>query len=306
MKQIATKILTKYKNENYYSRPATEGEIREIEKQLEVSLPESYKWFLRNYGGIYEAEGITKDGHLTVVEETLSYREEGLDKHFVFLDWCDEYGHFLDLSRGDKDDCYVVNWSHFDSDGAVFTNESFFDYLVERLGDGLVNFYEEDTGKKFNDTEIENALIDISLRYKKIKVIIENQKQLDLLRNSRLLRDKKEESIFKNIIKYLVGKKSIYYMDILVEGFHDETKNEELTEYLIYSLENYMNTFNSEIYIKELLTSTPAMLPHAKGWCKKLHSRVLGNKEFKEVYDQLFGELSSEQQQLITRLMDED
>ncbi|WP_409345279.1 SMI1/KNR4 family protein [Paenibacillus sp. MBLB4367] len=135
------KLIQNYGEQGFFTGGTTNEEIMEIERVLNTKLPESYKWFVMNYGygGISGRciEGVAKSGRLTVVDETLQHREYGLPQQFVVIESCDEYVSCLDLSTIKNGDCKVVSWSQHDEDGIVPQTSSFYDYL-------LYVFYNED------------------------------------------------------------------------------------------------------------------------------------------------------------------
>lgn len=69
----------------FYTGGACEEQILQAEKELGVSFPESYKWFLRKYGTTLSIYGIGLDGITSLVKYTQNYREQGLPKSFVVI-----------------------------------------------------------------------------------------------------------------------------------------------------------------------------------------------------------------------------
>jgi hypothetical protein len=43
-------FIKQYGEENDFTGGVSEDKVKETEQKLQVSLPESYKWFLKNYG----------------------------------------------------------------------------------------------------------------------------------------------------------------------------------------------------------------------------------------------------------------
>lgn len=73
-----------------------EDKILKIEQDLQVTLPDSYKWFLRNYGsgGVYGIDLLGYDfGGASVVETTREYHEyRGLPSGLVVIEHVDFLG----------------------------------------------------------------------------------------------------------------------------------------------------------------------------------------------------------------------
>lgn len=85
-----------------------------IENELDVKLPNSYKWFLKTfgYGFIYGIEilGYGKFTPPLVVTKTLDYRKYGLPNEYVVIEDCDEFIYCLDTSKMENNECPVISW----------------------------------------------------------------------------------------------------------------------------------------------------------------------------------------------------
>lgn len=121
---------------------ASNADIEHIESDLNVKLPKSYQWFLRNYGaggvnGVF-IEGMGAPEHrYAVVEETFDFRKDHPDAlpGWVFLEWiCDDWVCLLDTARNNEtaDDCpviaYQIGENRWEDGWSTFT-----DYLEERF-----------------------------------------------------------------------------------------------------------------------------------------------------------------------------
>ncbi|MED4401582.1 SMI1/KNR4 family protein [Metabacillus fastidiosus] len=113
-----------------------DSKISSIEKMLHVKLPESYKWFLREYGtgGIVGIEIL--GGGLrevpTCVRETEEWRKYGLPPDLVVIQ---NYGvgvYCLDTSRLVNNECPVIDWER-DDEGAINEYENFYTFLIEKF-----------------------------------------------------------------------------------------------------------------------------------------------------------------------------
>ncbi len=116
---------------------AAEEKIKSVEKLLEVTLPESFRWFLRKYGsgGIEGIElfGIESDREpkdCTLVIMTKEYRKKGMPQNLVVIESEGDYVRCLETDGG-----AVVTWSQHDKDGVVAEEENFYTYFNEKLDD---------------------------------------------------------------------------------------------------------------------------------------------------------------------------
>ncbi|MGG3805163.1 SMI1/KNR4 family protein [Metabacillus fastidiosus] len=73
-KQDVQKLIMSQEEEFFFTGGITEELVQEIEKELNVKLPESYKWFLSHYGyggiGGVLIQGVGLDKSLQVVDIT--------------------------------------------------------------------------------------------------------------------------------------------------------------------------------------------------------------------------------------------
>ncbi|MCY8515829.1 SMI1/KNR4 family protein, partial [Bacillus atrophaeus] len=94
------KFLEENKEFSIITGGVSEKEIHEIEEELEVSLPESYKWFLKEYGsgGAYGTMILGYDSEgAEVVEQTKEYRTfYDLIPGLIVIEYIDEFSYCLD------------------------------------------------------------------------------------------------------------------------------------------------------------------------------------------------------------------
>ena len=113
-----------------------DSKISDIEKRLNVKLPESYKWFLLEYGtgGVFGIEifggGLREVP--TCVRETEEWREYGLPMEFVVIQNYGSGVYCLDTSRLANNECPVIDWEQDDEDG-INEYENFYTFLVEQF-----------------------------------------------------------------------------------------------------------------------------------------------------------------------------
>ena len=121
-------------------RPSNE-EIKKAEQVLGFEIPESYLWFLNQYGHggfFFEFLGCSLTGNLLFVKETLKQREYGLPTNLLVIENCDEYVVCINTDNGN-----IVSWSHYDDAGMLVKQTCFEDYFIDCLNNAIDN-YEDD------------------------------------------------------------------------------------------------------------------------------------------------------------------
>lgn len=113
-----------------------EEKVEFIENQLNVNLPESYRWFLKTYGsgGIYAANILGYDlVSASVVEKTKEYRElYNLTEGLVVIEDIDIFAYCLDTNKMVDGECPVVVWATQGGYGRT-VEQDFLTFLFERL-----------------------------------------------------------------------------------------------------------------------------------------------------------------------------
>jgi hypothetical protein len=92
-----------------------------MEEHLSLTLPESYKWFLRTYGQCGVAGvmiyGIARNNTLRAALVTEELREQGLPPEYVVILDVDEWIYCLDTSQKLDGECPVVEWDRENGTG---------------------------------------------------------------------------------------------------------------------------------------------------------------------------------------------
>ena len=137
------KIIKEKESYSKYSIGVSDDKIVQIEEILKVKLPESYKWFLKNYGQILimgvEIYGVLENKILSCVKVTEDYRKFGLPNKFVVVENCDEWVYCIDTSNIEYGECRVVDWDRIDGIG-IEEYESFLKFFYERLVTAMENW----------------------------------------------------------------------------------------------------------------------------------------------------------------------
>lgn len=142
-----TDFIKKYMEPDDFTGGVDERQIDYIQDTLELKLPESYKWFLNNYGsgGLYGVDilGVAKSNIATVVIETENYRDLGMKGKLIVIEDIDEYGYCLDTSNMKNGECPVIAWNKQGGLDDYNTAENFYEFLSQRLSDAK-EAWEED------------------------------------------------------------------------------------------------------------------------------------------------------------------
>ena len=141
-KEKICKLISTYSDEGFFVGNIKESLIKEIEVKLGVILPESYKWYVKNYGcgGIgFDIMGVTRTGNLLVLNSTEKYRKYGLPNGLVVIQDIGEWVYCLDTNRFEGEECQVVTWSMHDKDGIIYRNNNFYEYLLDSLNEAIDN-----------------------------------------------------------------------------------------------------------------------------------------------------------------------
>ncbi|HLR51308.1 MAG TPA: SMI1/KNR4 family protein [Candidatus Avamphibacillus sp.] len=143
--------LTNFIKENMETGDFTGGvdekQIDYLQDTLKLKLPESYKWFLTNYGsgGVFGVDilGVSKSNIASVVIETESYRDLGMSENLVVIEDIDEYAYCLDTSNMENNECPVTAWNRQGGLDDYNTANNFYEFLSQRLLDAK-EAWEED------------------------------------------------------------------------------------------------------------------------------------------------------------------
>jgi hypothetical protein len=133
-------LIEKAGSKAFFVGKADDKKIAEIEQLLGITLPESYKWFLREFGhgGIPGLEiygnGLAKIS--SCVHYTTEWREFGLQEHFVVVEDVDEWLYCLDTSRLCNGECPVVDWVQGEGIGQEYY-ETFFIFFEKQIKEYL-------------------------------------------------------------------------------------------------------------------------------------------------------------------------
>ncbi|WP_339200743.1 SMI1/KNR4 family protein [Peribacillus sp. FSL P2-0133] len=137
MKYSALKEFIKnYGKDDDFTGGVSEDKVEETENKLQVSLPESYKWFLKNYGsgGSFGIDIIGYDlvGALVAAATKDHQKYYGLIDGLVVIEDIDEFAYCLDTNKMKNGECPVITWDNQEGYGRKLA-DNFLDYFIERL-----------------------------------------------------------------------------------------------------------------------------------------------------------------------------
>ena len=130
-------LINKAGKKSFFAGKLDDDKINNIEKTLNLKLPNSYKWFLKEYGtggvdGVDILGGGIKETPTCIVE-TLDWRKFGLPESFLVIENCDEWLYCLDTSYLKDGECTVTNWSQVDGFIEDDVYENFYTFIEKRF-----------------------------------------------------------------------------------------------------------------------------------------------------------------------------
>lgn len=140
-------FIKRYGKDDDFTGGVSDEKVRETELKLQVSLPESYKWFLRNYGfgGLFGVR-IIGYGYTgpAVVDATRGHQKYyDLIDGLVVIEDIDEFAYCLDTNKMKNGECPVIMWDN--QEGYGFTAaDNFLDYMIESLEEAKENWDEDE------------------------------------------------------------------------------------------------------------------------------------------------------------------
>ncbi|MDO8156494.1 SMI1/KNR4 family protein [Bacillus toyonensis] len=143
-------IISIYEKDGDFMGVVNEDTIQQAAQMLNLTFPNSYLWFLKQYGSggldgmdINGCETTAADS--SVVYHTKLYRETyNLPEQYIVLNDIDGTVTCLDTKQMKDGECPVVFCSRFSKELYAITYENFGDYLLDSLQESVDNLYDED------------------------------------------------------------------------------------------------------------------------------------------------------------------
>lgn len=138
-KQELTHFIQDHMEPDDFTGGVEERQIDHVQDILKLKLPESYKWFLTNFGsgGLYGVNilGVAKSYTPTVVIETKRYRDLGMSEDLIVIESMDEYAYCLNAANMENGECPVIAWNRNGGLDDYNTADHFYEFLSNRLVD---------------------------------------------------------------------------------------------------------------------------------------------------------------------------
>ncbi|MED3542215.1 SMI1/KNR4 family protein [Bacillus toyonensis] len=109
--------------------------INQLEKRLDCKFPDSYRWFLKHYGG----GGAGYIDNSPILSETGVHRKIGLPNSYAVIWDVGEYVYCLDTSSLVNSECPVVTWD-FVSKKTVLEAKDFYEFLSRKLKSAIEDY----------------------------------------------------------------------------------------------------------------------------------------------------------------------
>ena len=124
---------------NLLNGKINEEDIKLVEHSLNIIFPESYKWFISNYGsgGICGVEilGIENKENSSVIYGTEKYRMLGLESGCVVIEDLGEFIMCIDTNDRDK----IIRWDRVNKIKEYRYND-FYEYLIDTFKEAIDNW----------------------------------------------------------------------------------------------------------------------------------------------------------------------
>ncbi|WP_039837811.1 SMI1/KNR4 family protein [Paenibacillus sonchi] len=138
-------LIQENSDESDFTSGITAEEVIRIESALNVEFPQSYKWFLENYGsgGLFGVDilGYGKSSP-SVVSKTEKLRNLGMPYGYIVIEDCEEFFYCLDTTDISKGECSVISWDRISGFNGKRA-DNFYEFLFERLSDAKENWEED-------------------------------------------------------------------------------------------------------------------------------------------------------------------
>ncbi|MEN2773571.1 Imm30 family immunity protein [Acetivibrio clariflavus] len=127
------------------------------------------------------------------------------------------------------------------------------------------------------------------------------KKELERLKQNRLLRDKNEFDNFEEALENLATVTDNWIIKELCEVFDDSTEDEEIMFGLIHLIED----FQGEEGLFETIKAVPNLIPRAKKWAKILNYRILNDDSSRMLYPKILKKLDKSTVKTVVDLLEE-
>lgn len=131
-----TTFIYKQQESDDFTGGIDETQVNIVQSELGLELPESYKWFLTNYGsgGLFGVNilGVARLNSATVVVKTKKYQDLGMSENLVVVEDIGEYAYCLDTSDMENNECPVIVWNRHGGLDDYNTATNFYEFLSQK------------------------------------------------------------------------------------------------------------------------------------------------------------------------------
>ncbi|ATH93283.1 spore coat protein [Bacillus glycinifermentans] len=128
-------LLKEHHREHTFERQSEE-DIQATEKELQVTFPQSFRWFLKEFGG--GGHELDINGCRDILAYHQSFKSFHIPKGYVIIQDVDEYCYCLDTEKMKDGECPVVNWSAYE-EGIYHTADHFYEFMLDEIENAIEN-----------------------------------------------------------------------------------------------------------------------------------------------------------------------
>lgn len=132
-------FINEYMETDDFTGGVDKAQITFVQNELGVELPESYKWFLLNYGsgGMFgvDIQGVGNSTRPPVIVHTKRFRDLGMEENLVVIENAGEYAYCLYTSKTENGECPIIAWNRVGGLDDYYTAKNFYEFLSQRLLD---------------------------------------------------------------------------------------------------------------------------------------------------------------------------
>lgn len=96
---------------------------------------------------------------------------------------------------------------------------------------------------------------------------------------NRLMADYEQKKLFEEAMNKLFEEFDVNKFDIYLQGFDDNTEDEELMFSVVHGIEYIIKMYGVDFYVKKLLHNLKILQPHAYQWSETLILRLINRED---------------------------
>lgn len=111
--------------------------------------------------------------------------------------------------------------------------------------------------------------------YFKNKIVMNDNMTVKQYIENRLMVDYEQKELFEEAMNKLFEEFDVNKFDIYLQGFDDNTEDEELMFSVVHGIEYIVKMYGIDFYVKKLLNNLKILQPHAYQWSETLILRLI-------------------------------